>query len=142
MVDDVKRQRRAAEVAWLKLSVAADAHADALVTSFETDDRWLSLKEGHKLLHSLNLRDAILAWAKEGCRLIHGGGPKTIGGKIIHPPPLDDDGLDRLDIPTVCRRSGLGRSYVYEAIRRGELPARKYGRLTRVLIDDYLSVAR
>jgi hypothetical protein len=24
-------------------------------------------------------------------------------------PPPDDDGLDLLDIPTVCRRSGLGR---------------------------------
>lgn len=60
------------------------------------------------------------------------GGPHSSRG-----PPLNDDGPDLLDIPTVCRRSGLGRSYVYEAIRRGELPARKYGRLTRILIADY-----
>jgi excisionase family DNA binding protein len=55
------------------------------------------------------------------------------------PVPAPDGGgdLDALDIPTVCRRSGLGRSYVYEAIRRGELRARKFGRLTRILRCDY-----
>ena len=52
-------------------------------------------------------------------------------------PPSDDDTLDALDIPTVCRWSGLGRSFVYEAIRRGELRAKKFGRLTRVLRRDY-----
>jgi excisionase family DNA binding protein len=52
-------------------------------------------------------------------------------------PPPDDDALDALDIPTICRRSGLGRSYVYEAIRRGELRARKFGRLTRILRCEY-----
>jgi excisionase family DNA binding protein len=51
--------------------------------------------------------------------------------------PDGDDDLDALDIPTVCRRTGLGRSYIYEAIRRGELRARKYGRLTRILVFDY-----
>jgi excisionase family DNA binding protein len=62
------------------------------------------------------------------------------GGRRCSPgPPRDDDGLDALDIPTVCRRSGLGRSYVYEAIRRGELRARKFGRATRVLRPDYES---
>jgi excisionase family DNA binding protein len=53
------------------------------------------------------------------------------------PPPDDDDAVDALDIPTVCRRSGLGRSYVYEEIRRGALRARKFGRLTRILRQDY-----
>jgi excisionase family DNA binding protein len=48
-----------------------------------------------------------------------------------------NDDLDAYDIPEVCRRSGLGRSYVYEAIRRGELAARKFGRLTRVLRVDF-----
>jgi len=62
----------------------------------------------------------------------------TVGGpRSSRSPPLDDDGLDLLDIPTVCRRSGLGRSFVYEEIRGGRLPARKYGRLTRILIADY-----
>jgi excisionase family DNA binding protein len=53
------------------------------------------------------------------------------------PAPASDGDLDALDINTVCRRSGLGRTYVYEAIRRGELRARKYGRLTRILRRDY-----
>jgi excisionase family DNA binding protein len=48
-----------------------------------------------------------------------------------------DDGLDALDIPTVCRRAGVGRSFVYEEIRAGRLIAHKYGRLTRVLNADY-----
>jgi excisionase family DNA binding protein len=52
------------------------------------------------------------------------------------PPPGDDD-LDLFDIPTVCRRSRLGRTFVYEAIRRGELRAFKYGRATRILRKDY-----
>jgi excisionase family DNA binding protein len=52
-------------------------------------------------------------------------------------PPSDDDGLDALDIATICRRTGFGRSFVYEAIRRGELRAGKFGRLTRILRRDY-----
>jgi excisionase family DNA binding protein len=53
-------------------------------------------------------------------------------------PAADGNGdLDTFDIPTVCRRSGLGRSYVYEEIRRGALRARKFGRLTRILRPDY-----
>jgi excisionase family DNA binding protein len=48
-----------------------------------------------------------------------------------------EDNLDALDIPAVCRRSGTGRSFVYEEIRAGRLIARKFGRLTRVLRADY-----
>jgi excisionase family DNA binding protein len=48
-----------------------------------------------------------------------------------------DRNLDALDIPEICRRTRLGRSFVYEAIRRGELHAVKLGRLTRVLRRDY-----
>jgi hypothetical protein len=51
--------------------------------------------------------------------------------------PNGDDGLDALDIPTMCRRARVGRSFVYEEIRAGRLIARKYGRLTRVLVADY-----
>jgi excisionase family DNA binding protein len=75
----------------------------------------------------------------------HDGGPTAPsaaasgGRRCPRGPPPDDDALDALDIPTVCRRSGLGRSYVYEAIRRGELRARKFGRATRVLRTDYES---
>jgi excisionase family DNA binding protein len=48
-----------------------------------------------------------------------------------------EDNLDALDIPAVCRRSGTGRSFVYEEIRAGRLIARKLGRLTRILRADY-----
>ena len=51
-------------------------------------------------------------------------------------PNFDAD-LDAYDIPTVCRRSGMGREFVYGAIRRGELVARKFGRATRILRSDY-----
>jgi excisionase family DNA binding protein len=53
------------------------------------------------------------------------------------PRASNGDELDAYTIAEVCRRSGLGRSYVYEAIRRGELIARKFGRLTRVLPGDF-----
>src|SRR5215472_8016123 len=62
---------------------------------------------------------------------------RVSGRPLSRGPPPNDIDLDLLDIPTVCRRSRLGRSFVYEAIRRGELRARKYGRLTRVTRQDY-----
>jgi hypothetical protein len=65
------------------------------------------------------------------------GTPASRRRRARAPPPDDDDDLDAFDIATVCRRSGLGRTYVYDAINRGELVARKYGRLTRVLRSDY-----
>src|SRR5215470_15376915 len=48
-----------------------------------------------------------------------------------------NDDYDALDIPTVCRRSKTGRSFVYNEIRSGRLIARKFGRLTRILRADY-----
>ena len=51
-------------------------------------------------------------------------------------PNFDTD-LDAYDIPTVCRRCRMGREFVYGAIRRGELVARKFGRATRMLRSDY-----
>lgn len=48
-----------------------------------------------------------------------------------------EDDLDALDIPDICRRARVGRSFVYEEIRAGRLIARKYGRLTRIPIADY-----
>ena len=37
-----------------------------------------------------------------------------------------------LRIPEVCSRLGLGRSTVYELIRRGDLPTIRIGRAVRV----------
>ncbi|UGY28868.1 helix-turn-helix domain-containing protein [Bradyrhizobium septentrionale] len=39
-------------------------------------------------------------------------------------------------IAEVCKRTGLGRTTVYAAIKAGDLVARKYGRRTVVLGDD------
>jgi excisionase family DNA binding protein len=41
-----------------------------------------------------------------------------------------------LTIAEVCAASRIGRTRVYEAIRAGELLARKHGRRTLVLSDD------
>jgi len=41
-----------------------------------------------------------------------------------------------LDIPTAVAVSGLGRTKIYEAIREGLLPVRKYGRRTIIIADD------
>lgn len=41
-----------------------------------------------------------------------------------------------LTIAEVCAASRIGRTRVYEAIRTGELPARKHGRRTLVLSED------
>jgi len=39
-------------------------------------------------------------------------------------------------IKAVCKATGLGRTFIFEAIRRGELSARKCGRRTLILRDD------
>ena len=39
-------------------------------------------------------------------------------------------------IDRFCKRSGLGRSFVYAAIKAGELQARKAGRRTLILHDE------
>jgi len=40
-----------------------------------------------------------------------------------------------VDVRTAAAALGCGRSYVYDLINRGELPAVKLGRLTRVPVD-------
>jgi excisionase family DNA binding protein len=40
-----------------------------------------------------------------------------------------------VDVRTAAVALGCGRSYVYDLINRGELPAVKLGRLTRVPVD-------
>jgi hypothetical protein len=121
MMTAVNKRQRAAIVAWLRLDVAAEEHADALVASFETRDRW-PLKEGYKLLHRWNVRNAILAWAKDRCSEINGAGPKTLSGKIIHPPPLDDEG--NLVLPDEHDLEPFLEPYVYGALRQDLLAAR------------------
>jgi excisionase family DNA binding protein len=41
-----------------------------------------------------------------------------------------------ISIIEASRRAGVGRSSIYEAIGRGELPLRKNGRRSLILVDD------
>ncbi len=41
-----------------------------------------------------------------------------------------------IPINEAARRAGVGRSSLYEAINRGELPLRKSGRRSLIRIDD------
>jgi excisionase family DNA binding protein len=41
-----------------------------------------------------------------------------------------------ISIVEAARRAGIGRSSLYEAISRKELPVRKCGRRTLILVDD------
>lgn len=41
-----------------------------------------------------------------------------------------------ITVPEAARRAGVGRSSLYEAINRGELPMRKAGRRSLILVDD------
>jgi hypothetical protein len=45
-------------------------------------------------------------------------------------------------IPEVCELSGLGRTSIYSAIKAGHLVARKFGRATIVLAQDFETFLR
>ena len=44
-----------------------------------------------------------------------------------------------MSIDDCCREGGFGKSFFYEEVNRGGLPARKIGRRTIVLRADFLS---
>ena len=44
-----------------------------------------------------------------------------------------------ISIVEAARRAGVGRSSIYEAINRGDLPIRKCGRRSLVLVEDLKS---
>lgn len=48
----------------------------------------------------------------------------------------DDQGPRAYSIPEVCRRTGLGRTTIYAALKSGELRGRKHRRRTLVLAED------
>lgn len=41
-----------------------------------------------------------------------------------------------VSIEEAARRAGLGRSSIYEAVNRGELPMRKLGKRSLILVSD------
>jgi excisionase family DNA binding protein len=51
-------------------------------------------------------------------------------------PATEDFDLRAFRISEVCKRSGVGRTTVYAAIKDGSLKARKCGRTTIVLAGD------
>jgi Helix-turn-helix domain len=56
--------------------------------------------------------------------------------------PSELVGLRAYRIPDVCAMTQLGRTSVYEAIKSGELVARKWGRCTVVLAEDLAAFLR
>ncbi len=66
-----------------------------------------------------------------------GGASPRKGCSVPVRAPSGDDDLDALNISDICRRARVGRSYVYAEIRAGRLTARKFGRATRVLLEDF-----
>lgn len=51
---------------------------------------------------------------------------------------VDGENTMELAVPIdeAARRAGIGRSSLYEAINRGELPLRKAGRRSLIRVDD------
>jgi len=55
--------------------------------------------------------------------------------------PQSQPGLDLLSIPEVCQELGMGKSWVYQRIRSGEIPSVKLGhniKVRRKALEGYL----
>ena len=55
--------------------------------------------------------------------------------------PQSGKGLDLLSIPQVCQELGMGKSWVYQRIRSGEIPSVKLGgtiKVRRQALEAYL----
>src|SRR5919202_637342 len=55
--------------------------------------------------------------------------------------PQTPRGLDLLSIPEVCQELGMGKSWVYQRIRSGEIPSVKLGhniKVRRKALEEYL----
>jgi excisionase family DNA binding protein len=49
---------------------------------------------------------------------------------------LENDMELAVSLDEAARRAGLGRTSIYEAVNRGELPLRKVGRRSLIRVDD------
>jgi excisionase family DNA binding protein len=59
--------------------------------------------------------------------------------------PEERRGMDLLSIPEVCQELGMGKSWVYRALKSGEIPSIKLGRTIKVKradLDGYLESMR
>jgi excisionase family DNA binding protein len=50
--------------------------------------------------------------------------------------PQERKGLDLLSIPELCQELGMGKSWIYRRLRRGEIPSVKLGRSIKVKRED------
>ena len=47
-----------------------------------------------------------------------------------------EGGLELLSIPEVCQGLGMGKSWVYQRLRSGEIPSLKLGKIIKVRRED------
>ena len=66
------------------------------------------------------------------------GRPNKLGCGRRSPVPAGDTPI-ALTIAEACAASRIGRTRLYEAIRAGELCARKHGKRTLILDEDFRS---
>ena len=48
----------------------------------------------------------------------------------------EEGGLNLLSIPEVCQELGMGKSWVYQRLRSGEIPSLKLGKIIKVRRED------
>jgi excisionase family DNA binding protein len=50
--------------------------------------------------------------------------------------PESRKGLDLLSIPELCQELGMGKSWVYQRLRSGEIPSLKLGKVIKIRRED------
>ena len=66
---------------------------------------------------------------------------EDLAGEQQHVRPQSAKGLDLLSIPQLCQELGMGKSWVYQRIRSGEIPSVKLGhniKVRREALEAYL----
>ena len=66
---------------------------------------------------------------------------EELAGEQRHVRPQSAKGLDLLSIPEACQELGMGKSWVYQRKRRGEIPSVKLGhniKVRREALEAYL----
>lgn len=64
------------------------------------------------------------------------------GETSVRPQESPKGGLGLLSIPEVCQELGMGKSWVYQRIRSGEIPSVKLGhniKVRRQALEEYLA---
>jgi len=61
---------------------------------------------------------------------------EELAGEQRHVRPQSAKGLDLLSIPDLCQELAMGKSWVYQRIRSGEIPSIKLGGAVKVKRTD------